>query len=95
MNESQLRREAIAERAYYLWEAAGKPAGRDEEFWTRAESELTAAVASAAPPVIAPPIVAPVPTTTVAPLHEVPPPIKGAVKTPGRRPPLRRTPKRT
>lgn len=94
MNQPQTSRETIAERAYYLWEAAGKPAGRDEEFWTRAEAGLNAAAVSAVPPVIAPPILTAVATTTVASLHEVPPPIKGAVKTPGRRPPLRRAPKR-
>jgi hypothetical protein len=26
----------IAERAYYLWEHAGRPAGRDNEFWLEA-----------------------------------------------------------
>lgn len=33
-------REQIAERAYTLWEAAGYPDGRDEEFWFAAENEL-------------------------------------------------------
>ncbi len=33
-------REAIAERAHALWEEAGRPAGRSEEFWLRAEAEL-------------------------------------------------------
>ena len=28
----------IRERAYHLWEAAGRPEGRDEEFWHRAHS---------------------------------------------------------
>ena len=32
--------EAIAVRAYELWEKAGKPEGRDEEFWHLAEQEL-------------------------------------------------------
>jgi hypothetical protein len=27
-------------RARQLWEQAGKPAGRDDEFWYRAEREL-------------------------------------------------------
>jgi len=83
---------AIALRAYFLWEQAGKPAGRDEESWLRAEAELT--TAPVAPPVIAPPMIAPLATVTVAPLHQAPPPIKDAVTTPGRRPPPRRTPKR-
>ena len=32
--------EAVAARAYELWEKAGKPEGRDEEFWRSAEQEL-------------------------------------------------------
>jgi hypothetical protein len=30
----------IALRAYQLWEAAGRPEGRDEEFYFEAEEEL-------------------------------------------------------
>jgi hypothetical protein len=30
----------IKERAHQLWEAAGKPDGRHEEFWHQAEREL-------------------------------------------------------
>jgi hypothetical protein len=26
----------IRERAYYMWEASGRPSGRDHEFWQRA-----------------------------------------------------------
>ena len=92
MNQSQSPRKSIAARAYQLWEQAGKPAGRDEEFWLRAEAELTKA--PAALPAFAPSVIAPVATTTVAPLHEVPPPIKDAVKITGTRPPQRRTTKR-
>jgi Protein of unknown function (DUF2934) len=33
-------REQIIHRAYELWEEAGKPEGRDEEFYHRAEKEL-------------------------------------------------------
>jgi hypothetical protein len=29
----------IATRAYTLWQEAGSPAGRDMEFWLRAEAE--------------------------------------------------------
>lgn len=32
--------EQIAERAYWLWESAGHPDGRDQEFWFAAESEI-------------------------------------------------------
>lgn len=30
----------IRARAHQLWERAGKPEGRDEEFWHQAEREL-------------------------------------------------------
>lgn len=32
--------ESIASRAYTLWEKDGRPAGRDVEYWLRAESQL-------------------------------------------------------
>jgi hypothetical protein len=32
--------EQIRERAHQLWEAAGKPEGRQDEFWQQAEREL-------------------------------------------------------
>ena len=32
--------EAVAARAYELWEQAGKPDGREEDFWRLAEQEL-------------------------------------------------------
>lgn len=31
----------IVRRAYQLWEQAGKPEGRDQEFYLEAERELT------------------------------------------------------
>ncbi len=33
-------RDEIALAAYFLWEAAGKPAGRDQEFWQQARAKL-------------------------------------------------------
>jgi hypothetical protein len=33
-------REQVIHRAYQLWEQAGKPDGRDEEFYHQAEKEL-------------------------------------------------------
>lgn len=30
----------IRDRAYALWEAAGRPDGQDKEFWAMAEQEL-------------------------------------------------------
>ncbi len=35
----------IVRRAYELWEKAGKPDGRDQEFYHQAERELTEAAA--------------------------------------------------
>lgn len=32
--------EAIRRRAYALWEADGRPEGRDDDYWHRAEREL-------------------------------------------------------
>ncbi len=32
--------EIIATRAYYLWESAGKPDGRDQELWLSAKEQL-------------------------------------------------------
>ena len=37
---SPLSPEAIASRAYQLWEAAGRPEGRDQDYWLLAEQEL-------------------------------------------------------
>ena len=34
------RKSETRARAYELWEQAGKPPGRDEEFWLTAEREL-------------------------------------------------------
>jgi hypothetical protein len=31
---------AVRERAYYLWEKAGGPCGREHEFWARASREI-------------------------------------------------------
>ena len=36
-------------RSYLLWEAAGRPHGREVEFWLRAEAELQAEVRCAVP----------------------------------------------
>jgi hypothetical protein len=33
----------VADRAYYLWEQAGRPHGRDLEFWILAEADIRAA----------------------------------------------------
>ena len=36
----ELLRDDIVRRALRLWKAAGRPAGRDLEFWLQAEMEL-------------------------------------------------------
>lgn len=95
MNQSQPSREAVAERAYLLWEQAGKPLGRDEEFWLRAEAELTtAASGGGVPPVIAPPTIALQSAPSTQAIHQLPPPIQAAVQSPGPRPRRPRPPKR-
>lgn len=33
--------QSIKDRAYYLWEEAGSPAGQDQFFWEKAAAELT------------------------------------------------------
>jgi DUF2934 family protein len=35
-----LRRRKIRTRAYQLWEQAGRPSGRDWEFWLEAERQI-------------------------------------------------------
>ena len=40
--ENQPTDEQIQTRAYYLWEADGRPHGRDQEYWHRAKKELIA-----------------------------------------------------
>ncbi len=42
----------IRDRAYQLWEQEGRPDGREEEFWLRAQADVTSgdgAVAEQAP----------------------------------------------
>jgi hypothetical protein len=41
--------EGIQTRAYQLWQEAGRPHGRDEEFWHQAERELTEKTQSLTP----------------------------------------------
>lgn len=40
MQLSEPSEQAIRERAHQLWERAGKPEGREDEFWQAAEQEL-------------------------------------------------------
>ena len=56
--------EAIRKRAYELWEHAGMPEGRSEEFWHAARLELGAKetieglIDELGPPIVEPPVVA-------------------------------------
>lgn len=38
---AKVAEERIRERAHQLWELAGKPEGRQDEFWREAERELS------------------------------------------------------
>jgi len=38
------REERVRARAQRLWQEAGRPEGRDEEFWHRAEREIAAEI---------------------------------------------------
>lgn len=38
--------EQIQQRAYALWEAAGRPEGMDQSFWFRAATEIAAEAAA-------------------------------------------------
>jgi hypothetical protein len=56
--------EAIRRRAYELWEHAGRPEGRSEEFWHAARAELDVKetieekLDSLGPPIVEPPALA-------------------------------------
>ena len=40
MSDMSEREKRVLERAYQLWEEAGRPEGRDQEFWRQAEREI-------------------------------------------------------
>ena len=58
----QVAHDEISRRAQQLWESAGRPKGRDVEFWLDAERELTP-----------PPPAAITPATPQAPTENLPP----------------------
>ncbi len=45
----------VSKRAYALWEQAGRPDGREQEFWSQAETELAAESKAPKPPGKTPP----------------------------------------
>jgi hypothetical protein len=46
----EAREQRIRQRAYELWEGAGRPEGREDEYWKRAEELIADEVQSAYPP---------------------------------------------
>ena len=42
---AMINEDAIRQRAYYLWEADGRPEGRHDHYWTQAHHEATKALA--------------------------------------------------
>ena len=59
MNDPKDNHARIAARAYQLWEAEGRPQGRDQDHWRRAEAEVAATRANATPTVTAKPVAPP------------------------------------
>jgi hypothetical protein len=49
------KEERIRERAKQIWEQAGKPEGRDEEFWLQAEQQIILEEQDTRPDPTAPP----------------------------------------
>lgn len=49
------REQMIRERAFSLWESDGRPAGRDADYWSRAERLVADEEAADAPSMIDPP----------------------------------------
>ena len=42
---AMINEDAIRQRAYYLWEADGRPDGKHDHYWTKAHHEATKALA--------------------------------------------------
>ena len=40
MSGAEMIEERIRERAYHIWEASGRPSGRDQEFWHQARQQI-------------------------------------------------------
>jgi hypothetical protein len=51
---TQDREQRIQERAYAIWEAEGRPEGRERDHWQQAEHELAALTSRAVDPSPAP-----------------------------------------
>ena len=79
VSETTISRDQVALMAYEVWDKAGRPQGRDWEFWFAAERQLLASTkpaASAAPAATTPkanPAPASTRETTVAPVARMEP----------------------
>ena len=49
MSTEIIQNNEVTNRAYRLWEQAGRPQGRDLEFWVQAEAEARAAAGAKKP----------------------------------------------
>jgi hypothetical protein len=50
MTTAAVSEDAVRTRAYLMWEADGKPFGRDDHYWGLAMAEMAAAAAAAGRP---------------------------------------------
>ena len=74
----------ISRRAYLLWEKAGRPQGRDTEFWLQAETQLRTESAAPAPAAAQP--AKQVLSTPATPTHAETPKPSASLPTPARNP---------
>ncbi len=47
--DRETAKQAVAQRAYAIWEAEGRPDGREVDHWLRAEAEVSTAAVELAP----------------------------------------------
>lgn len=59
--------QSVSRLAYQLWETAGRPVGRDLEFWLAAEAKLRVVPAPVAPIALAPVVAVATPKTAKSP----------------------------
>jgi hypothetical protein len=50
MSTENIHHQEVSDRAYLLWQRAGKPEGQDLEFWLQAEAEVLGQSSSKTPP---------------------------------------------
>ena len=79
-NNNRPRREAIATRAYLLWEQTGRAGGRDDEFWLKAEAELSVKPSPVVEQAAAKAVALPSPAKALAPVRAAKRPAKRAAQ---------------